>query len=84
MSYFQVLVLVQAIQEAAKIIASGEGSFSKTSDTLRTLRGMMFPELAEDTESRAQKAQEIMAQELSKGPLKIQRLDYETKKKKRR
>lgn len=82
--YRKLLVVVSAIQEATKIIVSGEGGFTKTADAMRGFRDLLFPEIAEETRDKARRTQELISNELAKGPLKVQRLDYGSRKKKRR
>jgi len=70
--------------EGVKIINSGEGQFNKTSDMLKMVRNVLIPELAEDVGKKAARVKELMEKELSRGPLKVQALDYGKGKKKRR
>lgn len=82
--FYSVLAIVHAIQEAAKVIASGSGGFDNSARTLKTLRGYMFPEYAEALEEKAARSQELLEKEHARGPMKVQRLDYATDKKKKR
>jgi hypothetical protein len=82
--YKKLLIIVSVIQEATKIMVSGEGGFTKTADAMRSLRDALFPEIAEETRDKAKRTQEMISKELEKGPIKVQRLDYGGGKKKRR
>lgn len=84
--FLGVVAIVQAIQEAAATIVTGEGKFNKSSETIKKIREILFPEIAEDLEDKAKRSEELLQREFSKGPLQVQRLDYSTdrKRKKRR
>jgi hypothetical protein len=75
---------VSAIQALAGAIISNEANFTKTSDSLKIVRDILFPELKVEVVDKAQRTKEIMEKELAKGPMQVQRLDYGSKKKKRR
>lgn len=82
--YFQFLTVIYAIMEAAKVMASGEGGFNKTTDMAKHVRDLMFPELAEETEKKAERTKALIEKEMNRGPLYVQARDYgKTKKKKR-
>jgi hypothetical protein len=78
------VAIVTAIQSVAQAVVSGEANFSKTSDTVRRVRGLLFPEIAEDTEQKASRTKELIEKEMSKGPMQVQRLDYGTTKRKKK
>jgi hypothetical protein len=79
--YLQTRVIVQAIGEAAKIIAAGTGSFDATNKTLKQLHKLLFPD-AEDTKERnAEQTKKLLEKEFARGPMKVKALDYGRKKK---
>ena len=80
----EVLTIVQAIQEAANTIVSGESKFAQTPKNIKIIRDMLYPDMAEETEEKAKKSQELLEKEFSKGPISVQPLDYVSSKKKRR
>jgi len=82
--YFQLVTLVSALQAVAGAFINGEANFSKSVEHLKTVRDLLFPELKQETEKKARRTKEIMEQELAKGPLKVKRLDYGKKDRKRR
>jgi len=57
---------------------------NKINETLKTYRGLLFPELAEDLVDKAAKTKELLKHEFEKGPLKVESRDYDTKRKKKR
>ena len=83
--YFSVLTIVYAIQELGQYTAGSSGgqAFQKTSGIMRTLRDMLFPEIAEDLADKASKTQELIQKEIARGPMQVQRLDYEKGKRRR-
>lgn len=82
--YFQLTTVITAMQALAQAIVSGEASFTKTNDSLRIVKDLLFPELREEVEDKMEKTRVIMEKELAKGPLKVQALDYGKKRKKRK
>lgn len=74
--YLELMIIVQAIQEAAAGIITGEGKFSRTSDSVKKLNAMLFPETQEEILEKAKRSQKLLEREFSQGPLKVQRLDY--------
>ena len=83
-TYFQMMTIVYAIMEGAKMVASGEGSFNKTSDMLKYVRDIMFPEVAEQTEKKAERTKALIEKEMSRGPIKFQTRDYGKQKRKKK
>ena len=83
--FLELLSIVHAIQDAASSIITGEGKFSRTTDALRKLQGILFPERAEELEEKAARTKKMLEKEMEKGPMKVQALDYaKTRRKKKR
>jgi len=74
--YFQLVTVVSALQAVAGALINGEANFSRTSDNLRLVKDLLFPELRQETERKAERTKEIMEREMAAGPLKVKRLDY--------
>ena len=68
----------------ASAVLSDKADFSKTGDILRSIRDLLFPEIAEDTAGKAERTKKLMESEMAKGPLTVQRLDYGKQSKKKR
>jgi hypothetical protein len=82
--YYKMMAIIVAIQEAASVVAGRGSDYSKTSKLVRKVRDLYFPEIAEETEEKAGRVEALVKGELDKGPMKVQRLDYNGKRKKRR
>ncbi len=82
--HLEVIAIVQAIQEATNSIVSGEVKFTVTTENIKRLRDIVFPERAEEVEQKAKRTATLLANELERGPIAIQALDYGTTKKKKR
>ena len=74
--YLGLVAIVQAIQEAAGAIVNGEGKFTRSSDTIKKIQSILFPEIGEELEEKAKRSEELLQKEFDRGPLKVQRLDY--------
>jgi len=57
---------------------------NKINDTLKTYRGLLFPELAEDLHDKAARTKELLKSEFERGPMMVESREYGTKRKKKR
>ena len=81
--YLKLTVLVSAIITAGKI-ASGQDAGDGLRNSLKVLRATLFPEIESDLLEKAMQNEKILEQEFKKGSLKVQALEYGTKRKKKR
>jgi hypothetical protein len=79
-TYLSVTTIVTAIFDAASRIAGGQAG-DHTNKALKTLRNRLLPELEEDVERSAAQVEGLLKHEADKGPMRVQRLDYEGRKK---
>ena len=82
--FLELVTIVHAIQEAANSIVSGESKFSNTAKNLKKIRDLLYPENASEVEDKAAKSKDLLEKEFSRGPLKVQALDYGSRNKKKR
>lgn len=62
---------------------SGKNS-NNVEKVMKTLKELLLPEYSENTKDKAEVTAEIMKRELAAGPMKVQALSYETRRKKKR
>ena len=84
LAYFQLLAIVSSIQAVAGAVINGEAKFTKTSEILKIIKDMVFPEFKQEVEHKAKRTKELIQKEMERGPMTVQRLDYGKKGKKRR
>lgn len=81
--YLKLTVLMTAIMQSGKMAAGLEPG-DALKKALQMYRGSLFPEIESDLLSKAQQNVKILEEEYRRGPLKIQSLEYGTKRKKKR
>jgi hypothetical protein len=74
--YFQLVTLISAVQSLASAVVTGEANFSKTSENLKLVKDLLFPEFKQETQKKAERTKEIMEREMARGPMKVKPLDY--------
>lgn len=79
-TFLSVNAIVTAIFDAARRISGQEGG-NNTQKALKALRNRLLPEIEEDNEQSAAKVAELLKKEAEGGPMQVQRLDYEDRKK---
>lgn len=82
LEYLQMSVIVSAITTAGKMAGGGDPGDSLR-NALRTYRGALFPEIQSDLLEKAKQNERILEDEYRRGPLKVQSLEYATKRKKK-
>ena len=80
-TYMIVNTLVTAIFDAARQI-SGQGGGDNTRKALDNLKNRLLPEIKEGDERSAADIEAMLKKESEGGPMKVQRLDYESTRKK--
>lgn len=83
LDYLRLTVMVTAIITAGRIAAGGEAGDS-LKNALQSYRSMIFPEIETDLIDKAKRNEKILEEEFKRGPIKIQALDYGTKRRKKR
>lgn len=81
--YAEVTLMVAASIHAGKIAGQQEPGDSLGS-ALRHYKNLVFPDIKNDLEGKARKKEDILKHEFERGPLKVQSLEYGTKKKKQK
>lgn len=81
--YLELVTIVEAIRDAAGVIVSGEGKFKGSSESLKKLRDLLFPEYEDNLEEKAKNTAALLEKEFERGPLTVQALDYGSRKKKK-
>lgn len=80
--YLGVKAVVAAIFDLGAML-NGKSS-NKTEDVLKAFRDVLLPEFAESVKEKALSTEEILKREAQSGPMKVQALNYDSKKRKRR
>jgi hypothetical protein len=70
MSVVNAIILVGNNIRAAVVGAEAQGA-DALNKTIDSLRGLMLPQYAEESERRARKAREMLMKEVTRGPLQI-------------
>lgn len=78
--FLSINAVVSAIFDAARRI-SGDRAGDNTQKALTALRNRLLPELEEEDQKSAEEISEMLKKEAESGPMKVQRLDYESRKK---
>ncbi len=78
--YAETIALVAAVTHAGKVAGHVEPGDS-LGTALRHYKNLVFPDIKTDLESTARKKEEILKHEFERGPIKVQSLEYGTKKK---
>lgn len=82
--YYKVLSVVQAIMygfsSMIKVMSQEQpGSPEALNDLLTQLRNLLLPETVKETEDKAKKVKQIMENEISSGPFKVESMVYKKK-----
>lgn len=80
--YLETHVHVAAVITSGRIAAGADGGDSLR-NALKSYKSAMFPEIETDLLAEAAKNEKILEQEVKRGPMKVQALSYETKRKKK-
>jgi len=83
LSHLKFSTQVAAILTAGRM-AAGADPGDAYKKTYSHYYDMLFPEQAEDTEEKTRKIATLLKSEYEKGPMTVQSLNYETKRKKKR
>ena len=83
LEYLKLTVIVSAIVTAGRMAAGAEAG-DGLRNALKSYRSSMFPEIESDLLEKAQQNERILEQEYSRGPMKVQSLEYGSKRKKKR
>lgn len=83
LDYLQMSVLVSAVMSAGRMASGGDPGDSLR-NALKLYRTSMFPEIESDLLEKAKQNEKILEEEYKKGSLKVQPLQYSTKRKKKR
>lgn len=80
-NWMQLQAMIQCItfvgESITMAVANKPGpSPDKLNELLANLRGLIFPDLAEEKEERAKKVMKIMEEEIGKGPFKVEGMVY--------
>lgn len=81
-SYLSVSAIVAAIFDAARQI-SGTSAGEKTQKALANLRKMLLPEIEIEDQRTTKDVEALLRKEAEKGPMRVKRMDHETRRKKR-
>lgn len=79
--YAETVLHVSAMVHAGKVAAGGDPGDS-LSAALRHYKNVMFPDVKVDLEKTAREKEDLLRHEYEKGPLKVQSLNYGSRKKK--